>query len=197
LRFPVEAGSPLGALCPRCRTPTEFVDRTYTTEGAPAPIDPPCLQLELLVDNVRSIRNVGAMFRTADGAGIAHAHLGGFTPTPAHPQLAKTALGSELAIAWTHAPDALRAAEALVDEGATLWAIEGGAASSSLYDPSTLASRPTDRLVLVVGHEVSGVDPRILALCRRIVHVPMLGTKDSLNVAVALGVVAYTLRFLP
>lgn len=196
MRFPVEDESPLGAQCPFCGAPTTFVDDGFHTDGAPAPRVLPPLRLEALLDNVRSLSNVGSIFRTADGAGIAHLHLGGITPTPAHPKLAKTALGAEQHVAWSHDPDAARAAESLVAGGARLWGIEGGDRSRSLYDPATLDERPTDaRLVLVVGHEVSGVDPRILALCERVVHVPMAGVKDSLNVSVALGIVAYTLRF--
>lgn len=193
LRFPVDEGSPLGERCPLCQAPTRFVDATYETHGAPAPARAPTLELEVLLDNIRSLGNVGSMFRTADGAGVRHLHLGGFTPTPRHPKLAKTALGAEARIAWTHHPDAVAAAERLRAEGALLWGIEGGPRSQSLFE--ALRERPHGRIVLVLGHEVSGVDPRILALCQRVLHIPMLGFKDSLNVSVALGVVAYTLRF--
>lgn len=193
LRFPVDEGSPLGERCPKCRAPTTPTGPAYVTHPAPSSASPP-LVLEVLIDNVRSLRNVGSMFRTADGAGIAHLHLGGFTPTPDHPKLDKTALGAQARVGWTHHPDAAAAAQRLRDEGAELWALEGGPQSRSLFDPAFRAAPPS-RCVLVVGHEVSGVDPRILERCHRVVHIPMLGVKDSLNVSVALGIAAYTLRF--
>lgn len=195
LRFPVDQGSPLGSDCPHCGATTAFTDNPYATFGAPPGLARTGLRLEVLLDNVRSLTNVGSMFRTADGAGIAHMHLGGFTPTPRHPKLAKTALGAQEVVPWTHHGDAAAAAEALEREGATLWAVEGGPRSVSLFDPET--PPPNGRLILVFGHEVSGVDPRIQDRCARVVHLPMMGIKDSLNVSVSLGIVAYTLRFAP
>lgn len=200
LRFPVDQHSPLGAVCPRCGAPTRFVDAPYQTHGVTTPeAGAAGPVLEALLDNIRSLRNVGSIFRTADGAGVGHLHLGGITPTPDHPKLAKTALGAEQVVPWTHHPDAAAAAVALQQEGAVLWAVEGGAESVSLFDPRLqrdLAEQgPGVRRVLVFGHEVSGVDPRIVALCQRVIHLPMLGIKDSLNVSVAFGIVVYALRF--
>jgi len=195
LRFPVDADSPLGERCPRCGLPTQRDGAPYRTHGV-APTDfRPLLQLEILLDNVRSLTNVGSIFRTADGAGVAHMHLGGITPTPDHPKLAKTALGAEKWIPWTHHPDPVHAAEGLVEQGARLWALEGGPASTSLFDRSLRGDALPGRLVLVLGHEVSGVDPRIVNLCDRTLYIPMLGGKDSLNVSVAMGVASYVLRF--
>jgi 23S rRNA (guanosine2251-2'-O)-methyltransferase len=204
LRFPVADASPLGARCPRCGSPTAWVDEAYATHGVGAPPEleggAGRLRVEALLDNIRSLSNVGSMFRTADGAGLAHLHLGGITPTPEHPKLAKTALGAERFIAWSRHPDAAAAAAALVATGRRLWALEGGPRSVSLFDPAVArgaaelrASETT--LVLVLGHEVSGVDPRIVEQCERVIHLPMMGHKDSLNVSVALGVAAYVLRF--
>ena len=194
LRFPVEDGSPLGERCPLCRSPTELVDEPYATHGIDRSHDPARLQLEVLVDNVRSLRNVGSMFRTADGSGVSHLYLGGITPTPDHPKLAKTALGAEASVGWTHHPDAAAVAAELRARGRRLWALEGGPGSVSLFDPGLVV--PDDEpLVVVVGHEVSGIDPRIVRCCERVIHVPMLGIKTSLNVSVALGVVCYALRF--
>ncbi len=153
----------------------------------------PGVAVEVLVDNVRSLRNVGSMFRTADGAGISVLHLGGFTPTPEHPKLAKTSLGAERSVAWTYARDGLARAHELRTRGCQLWAIEGGPRSRPVYELAPPRGR--DTLVLVVGHEVSGIDPRIMELCEQVVRVPMLGIKGSLNVSVAFGIVAYHLRF--
>ena len=194
LRFPVDDGSPLGADCPLCRAPTQFVDDAYETEGAECRPEPRA-RVEVLLDNIRSLRNVGSVFRSADGAGVDHIHLCGITPTPAHPKLAKTALGAEESVAWTRYPDATSAAKTLAEGGARLWAIEGGTKATSLFEAANLDDRPGSPIVLVFGHEVSGVDPRVARLCERVVCLPMMGIKTSLNVSVAMGIAAYLLRF--
>src|SRR5690606_4957208 len=135
LRFPVPEDSPLGASCPLCKAPTERVDEPYATHGVTPGGEPeaspelpgagPRLRVEALLDNIRSLRNVGSMFRTADGAGLAHLYLGGVTPTPEHPKLAKTALGAERAVPWSRHLDAFVAAAELRASGRRLWALEG------------------------------------------------------------------------
>lgn len=201
LRFPVTDGSPLGARCPSCGQPTAWVDEPYVTHAvAPQPSPTPLLQVEALLDNIRSLSNVGSMFRTADGCGLAHLYLGGITASPAHPKLAKTALGAERFVPWSQHRDAVAAAAELCARGRRLWALEGGSRSTSMFDPAVAraaaALRASEQtVVLVLGHEVSGVDPRIVEQCERVIHLPMMGHKDSLNVSVALGVAAYGLRF--
>lgn len=194
LRFPVDAGSPLGAACPLCQAPTQLCEPTWATPPAPAPSDVLGPQISVLVDNVRSLRNVGAIFRTADGVGIAHVHLCGVSPTPAHPKLAKTALGAEQVIPWTRHMDATTAVAALREGGEQVWALEGGETSEDLFEVAP--SLDVDaRVTLVLGHEVSGVDVRVLDACQRRVFVPMAGIKSSLNVSTAFGVAAYALRY--
>ncbi len=193
LRFPVDDASPLGDACPLCGAPTRFVDAAYETYGASANATS-TVQLEVLLDNIRSLRNVGSIFRTADGAGVRHLHLCGVTPTPEHPKLVKTSLGAEAAVPWTRYADATVAATTLLERGARLWAIEGGERATSLFDPG-IEIQPERPVVLVFGHEVSGVDPRILERCERVVSLPMMGVKSSLNVSVAMGIAAYVLRF--
>lgn len=152
----------------------------------------------MLLDNVRSLSNVGSIFRTADGVGIEHIYLGGFTPGPEHPKLRKTALGAESSVPSSRHRDPWQLAHELARaSNCRLWAIEGGERSELLNDlqASDFATPPDHSTVLVFGHEVSGVDPRIMQLCERVVAIPMLGTKGSLNVGVAVGIVAYTLRF--
>lgn len=201
LRFPVTDGSPLGARCPSCGQPTEWVDEPYVTHAVPPQPSPtPLLQVEALLDNIRSLSNVGSMFRTADGCGLAHLYLGGITASPAHPKLAKTALGAERWVPWSQHPDAVAAAAELCARGRRLWALEGGPRSTSIFDPAVaraaaLLRASEQTVVLVLGHEVSGVDPRIVEQCERVIQLPMMGRKDSLNVSVALGVAAYALRF--
>lgn len=199
LRFPVAADSSLGERCPHCGSETA-VDVAYDSQDAhvaaadagPRLDDGPAVAA--LLDNVRSLRNVGSMFRTADGAGLRHMHLGGFTPTPAHPQMAKTALGAEATVPWTLHRDGAAAAVELRDAGHRLWALEGGPDARDFFEVA-LAERAGPPIVLVLGHEVSGVDPRILACCERVLRLPMLGLKGSLNVSVAFGVAVYGLRF--
>jgi tRNA G18 (ribose-2'-O)-methylase SpoU len=196
LRFPVEDGSPLGASCPVCGGPTHFVDEPYPTHTVDEISDEHDPRLEVLLDNVRSLRNVGSMFRTADGVGVRHMHLGGFTPTPDHPKLVKTSLGAERSVAWSHHPDPVSAAEDLHAQGKRLWALEGGDAAGSLFSTSLEpAIWRNSEIVLVVGHEVSGIDPRICERCERVLRIPMVGVKGSLNVGVAFGVAAYWIRY--
>lgn len=201
LRFPVAQHSTLGERCPLCGEPTERVDEGYATHGAPAAEPGPArLRLQALLDNVRSLSNVGSMFRTADGAGVEHLYLGGVTPGPEHPKLAKTALGAEDSVPWSRHPDACALAAELRIRGRRLWALEGGPRSVSLFDPRVReavaqARQAEDPVVVVLGHEVSGVDPRIVDQCEHVLHLPMMGLKDSLNVSVTLGVAAYLLRF--
>jgi tRNA G18 (ribose-2'-O)-methylase SpoU len=146
-----------------------------------------------LLDNIRSTFNVGAMFRTADGAGLRRLHLGGISATPDNPKVAKTALGAEAVVPWRYFRNGLDAARDLQARGYRLWALESSPRSQPLFH-----ALPQDEgapIAFVVGNEKAGVDPGILALCERHVHIPMQGAKESLNVAIAFGVAAYFLRF--
>ena len=195
-RFPAPAGDEeIG--CPHCRAPTRRVAAAVagplTGRHASDEAFPAQPHMAALLDNVRSVFNVGAMLRTADGAGLAHVHLCGITATPRHPKVAKTALGAEQAVPWSYHRNAVDAARALSTEGWHLWALESVAGATPLFavDPPP-AGTPT---VLVVGNERAGVDPGLLALCERALTIPMLGVKESLNVAIAFGIAAYHLRF--
>ena len=178
--------------CPRCRGSTRLVlerslEREPWTEPRPAGI-----HLEALLDNVRSAWNVGSIFRSADGAGIARLHLCGITPTPQTAALGKTALGAEQSLPWVNSRDGYAAAQSLREQGMCLWALEHDPRARPIQECKTT---PADRpVVLVVGNEVCGVDPEILDLCERVWFIPMQGAKRSFNVAVAFGIAAYTLR---
>lgn len=156
---------------------------------------PAGLDIEILLDNIRSAFNVGSMFRTADGAGIRGLHLCGMTPTPDNPKTWKTALGAERAMPWTYHRNGLAAAQEMKARGMRLWALEGGLQSVSIFEAAQ--SPGGAALALVVGNEISGVDPGILEICDCVVHIPMEGVKRSLNVAIAFGIAAYILRYLP
>lgn len=191
-RFPAVEEDPRGDICPYCGAATAVIPLERTTAAISHPA--PRRHVELLLDNIRSAYNVGAIFRTADGAGVHHLHLGGITATPDHAKVHKTALGADGRIPWTHYRNGLDTAVTLKDQGYILWALEETAAAESLYtaDLTIPDGRP---LLLILGNEKTGVDPGILHQCHRILALPMLGHKNSLNVAVACGIALYHLQF--
>lgn len=142
----------------------------------------------LVMDNVRSLHNVGAVFRTADAFALEKIWLCGITGRPPHREITKTALGSETAVAWEYAPAALGAVGALKAAGYQVVAVEQATGSVPLPQFQPEAGRP---LALVLGNEVFGVDDEVLALCDAAVEIPQFGTKHSLNVGVAAGVVLW------
>jgi 23S rRNA (guanosine2251-2'-O)-methyltransferase len=193
LRFPVLENQASDPPCPRCGSPTLPGSAPYG-EHKPRRMDfqPGLPRVEVLLDNIRSIYNVGSIFRTSDGAGISHLHLCGITPTPDNPKLKKTALGADETIGWTHYLNGCAAAQALHSQGMRLWALEGGDRSSAIHKACFDYDEKT--VVLIVGNEVCGVDPGILDQCEKILAIPMQGIKTSLNAAVAFGIAVYMLR---
>jgi 23S rRNA (guanosine2251-2'-O)-methyltransferase len=149
--------------------------------------------IHALLDNIRSIYNVGSLFRTADGAAISHLHLCGITATPQQPKVAKTALGADQVVPWTYHANGPDAAAAIKRQGFRLWALEGGLRAVSLLE--ALPARAGPPILLIAGNETAGVDPAILDQCDQVFFLPMLGIKGSLNVATAFGIAAYFLRF--
>ncbi len=146
----------------------------------------------MLLDNLRSAYNVGAAFRIADAAGLRHLYLAGITPSPKHPGVGKTALGAQRAVPWSHHPNSVRLVITLQTEGWAIWALETGPASRPLDE--LLGTALPERLLLVVGNEVAGVDPAILHRADAVAALPMWGVKASLNVATALAAAIYRLR---
>jgi 23S rRNA (guanosine2251-2'-O)-methyltransferase len=142
----------------------------------------------LVLDNVRSLHNVGAVFRTADAFALEKIYLCGVTGRPPHREITKTALGSTESVAWAHVATTLGAAQALKEAGYQLIAVEQTTDSVLLPQFQPVAGQP---LALVLGNEVFGVDDEVLALCDAAVEIPQLGTKHSLNVSVAAGVVLW------
>jgi tRNA G18 (ribose-2'-O)-methylase SpoU len=129
---------------------------------------------------------VGSIFRTADACGVERLILTGITGCPPQPRIAKTALGAEEAVAWSYRADPLEALEEWSGRGYTPVAMETSRRAVSVEE----ADWP-ESVCLVVGNEVAGITPRILEACPRHVSIPMLGVKDSFNVAVAFGIAAY------
>lgn len=193
-RFPIVEKTNVGNRCPKCGGEARLINVPYTAHQVETgKFVPGGNEVEALLDNIRSVYNVGNMLRTADGAGIRHMHLCGITPTPQNPKLAKTALGAERSVPWTQHRDGLAAVVSLRKQGFRLWALEGGSRAESLFGAGIDSQGPP--IVLVVGSEISGVDPGILEHCERVLCLPMQGVKNTLNVAVAFGIAAYFLRF--
>ena len=130
--------------------------------------------------------------RTADGAGVGHLYCCGITPPPDHPKIAKTALGAEKSVGWTKYGNGLETAVSLKERGYQLLALECTPDAILLPDVQIEGEQ---LIVLVVGNEIAGIDPGILAICDSTIMLPMQGVKNSLNVASAFAVAAYGLRF--
>jgi len=146
------------------------------------------LPVAVLLDNVRSLYNVGAFFRTADAAGLEKLYLCGITGRPPKRAIAKTALGAEESVPWEHAWEARPMLESLRAKGYEIAAIETTVHAVDLFD-----WKPHFPVCLVFGHEVEGIREEISSLCDTHVRIPMLGAKHSLNVATAGGVAIYEL----
>ena len=146
------------------------------------------IPVSILLNDVRSMYNVGAFFRSADAAGCEKLYLSGITARPPHSGIAKTALGAEDTVAWEHAPDAASLLRSLHQSGHEIAAIETSVHAVDLYD-----WQPRFPVCVLFGHEVDGLAAPLLDLCDTHVRIPMLGRKHSLNVATAGGVVLYEL----
>lgn len=153
----------------------------------------------LILDNIRSAHNVGALFRTADGAGVDELYLVGITPQPskkdlyltdAEKTLKKTALGAEQTMAWKQVKTLPPLLKRLKQAGYTLVALEQ---SEGSVDYRVWRAPKNKQIALIVGNEVEGMAPKTLALCDQVIELPMRGTKNSLNVAVAAGIALYHL----
>ena len=163
-------------------THAEIVVRQVTRSQAPR------IPVAVLLDNVRSLHNVGAIFRTADGAGLEKVWLCGITGYPPQGEISKTALGAEESVPWEYAKDVLEVVRVYKERGYQIVLVEQ-AESSIPYD-EFLPEKP---LCLVLGHEVDGVKEELVKLADVVIEIPMSGVKNSLNVAVAFGVVAFHL----
>ncbi len=190
-RFPADIGNVRAKNCPVCGTRTEQASHETERPRPTTPVAP--LPVVGVLDNVRSLLNVGTIFRSADGVGVEHLYLCGITATPEHRKLSKSALGTEATQAWSHHKNGLVLAQSLKQQGYQLWALEDGDRAVSAGDIQNLPLK--QRIALVVGHERAGVDPAILALCDQHIFLPMHGIKRSLNVATAFTTVAYLVRF--
>ncbi|MFB6231105.1 MAG: TrmH family RNA methyltransferase [Salinibacter sp.] len=145
--------------------------------------------VRLVVHNVRSIHNVGSMFRTSDAARIEHVHLTGFTGTPEHKDLHKTALGAQDTVEWSQHDEAVPLLHDLRSDGYTLAALEQ---TDETRRPRRMRAEDYP-VALVVGNEVRGIEPALLDVVDLALEIPQYGAKISLNVSVAYGIAAYDL----
>lgn len=144
------------------------------------------MKFVLVIPNIRSGHNVGAMFRTADGAGVDKIYLTGYTPCPPHPQVDKVSLGAEKSVSWQYFKQAGRLLKQLKKEGYNIVALEHTKTSKDIF-----RWKPKFPIALIVGNEKTGVTKSLLKYCDEAVEIPMKGKKTSLNVSVAAGIAIY------
>ena len=188
-RYPVTEFDRQIDRCPKCGAITEFIIE-ITNRGFTKNDKRPTNKVSFLLDNLRSVFNVGSIFRSADGCGIVdHLYLCGTTPTPEHKKMAKTSLGAEKIIPWSYHLNAFRLTEHLARSGKTLVALE--MTEKSIPVRTFMNEIDTNGNIFIVGNEVTGVDPEILSLVEYHIHIPMHGMKESLNVAIAASILCY------
>jgi len=147
------------------------------------------LPFYLICDNIRSLENIGSVFRTADALGINKIFLCGISGRPPHPKISKTALGAENWIEWEHCWKCWKVVERLKKERVFVVALEQ--TKKSLAYTKFKAKFP---LALVIGNELKGVSKSVLKRADKIIYLPMFGKKESLNVAVSFGIVGYEIN---
>lgn len=146
------------------------------------------IPLVVVLDSVRSMNNVGSVFRTSDAYRVEEMLLCGITCTPPAPEIHKTALGAELSVDWRHFESAVDAVRSLQSRGYTVFALEQARGS---IRPEEFHPEQGGRYAIVLGHEVQGVSREVIDLVDGCLELPQYGTKHSLNVSVAAGIAIY------
>ncbi len=141
-----------------------------------------------VLENIRSAYNVGSVFRTADAFLLEAIYITGYTCIPPHKEIKKTALGAEDTVEWKHFANTGEAITALKENGYKVYAVEQVVNSLMLQE---VAFTPSEKVAVVFGNEVSGVDVETIKLCDGCIEIPQFGTKHSLNIATAAGVVLW------
>jgi 23S rRNA (guanosine2251-2'-O)-methyltransferase len=173
-------------------TVVAFEGKLNVEQGMPEPRKPPAAGWVAIVDNVRSAWNVGSIFRSAEGFGAEHLYLCGITPTPDNPSVNKTALGAQETVAWSSHRNAVTLVQELQAKGSVILALEKTTGSQEI-ETATQEHWLRAPGVLVVGNEQAGIDPGILDLADRVMHIEMLGRKRSYNVAIAFSIAAFAI----
>lgn len=146
------------------------------------------IPLVIVLDNVRSLNNVGSVFRTSDAFRVSAIYLCGITSMPPHPEIHKTALGAEESVEWHYAADTVALIDELHVRGYFVYAIEQVEGSVSLADIELF---PEKKYAVVLGNEVNGVQQEVVDKCDACLEIPQYGTKHSLNVSVTAGLVIW------
>jgi tRNA G18 (ribose-2'-O)-methylase SpoU len=146
--------------------------------------------LTIVLDSVRSMHNVGSVFRTADSFGLESIVLCGYTPSPPHREIHKTALGATETVHWQYEKNIVPVLEKLKADGYRIIAAEQVHNSISL---ETIHYNPTEIIAVIFGNEVEGVSNDALALCDQVVEIPQFGAKHSLNISVSVGIIVWEL----
>lgn len=146
------------------------------------------LPVVVVLDNVRSLNNIGSVFRTGDAFRIAQIYLCGITATPPHREIHKTALGAEESVEWQYSPETIDTVRTLKEEGFTIVSVEQVENSVSL---ETFYIAPDQKYAFVFGNEVKGVQQEVVDLSDICVELPQFGTKHSFNISVTVGIVLW------
>ena len=144
--------------------------------------------LIIILDDIRSLHNIGSVFRTADAFLIEKIYLCGITATPPNKEIHKTALGATETVAWEYAKNVLDVISKLKEEGIEVWAVEQVENSVFLND---FMPEQNKKYAIVFGNEVKGVSQEAIKLCNGSIEIPQLGTKHSLNISVSAGIVVW------
>lgn len=148
------------------------------------------IPLVAILDNVRSMHNVGSVFRSADAFLIHGIWLCGYTPKPPHRDIQKTALGATETVEWHYAASTMDAIELLKKDGYRVFSVEQVEKSIPLHE---FSFQNSEKLAVVFGNEVSGVSPEVINACEGCIEIPQFGMKHSLNISVAAGIVLWEL----
>ena len=143
----------------------------------------------VICDNIRSLENIGSVFRTADALGVSKIYLCGISGKPPHSKISKTALGAEKNVPWEYVKQIGRLIDKLKKEKIKIIALE-----QSKKAKEYTKFKPTFPLALIIGNEVKGISLKILSKCDKIIFLPMSGQKESLNVSVAFGIAGYEIN---
>lgn len=148
------------------------------------------LPLMVVLDNIRSLHNIGSVFRTSDAFRVECIYLCGITATPPHPEMHKTALGAEFTVDWKYVDNCVEAVDNLKKEGYTVYSVEQAEGSIMLDE---LSLDRTKKYAVVMGNEVKGVQQEVIDHSDGCIEIPKYGTKHSLNVSVTAGIVIWDL----
>jgi len=146
--------------------------------------------IKVVLDNLRSVFNVGSIFRTSECLALGELVLCGTTPTPEHPNMSKTAMGTCERVSWRHTERTVDAILELKEKGYRIYALETAEAAVSV-----MTFKPDHPFALVLGNESLGISPTVLSLCDMCLALPVMGWKNSLNVGVAFAIASYQLVF--